>query len=87
MSADIVHIAPELVQWGGIWGVNKASFTTEARRARRTTKAKPQRTRSHTKESHGAGLVVLRAFAVSSLVLCALRVSVVKYVFERHSAT
>ena len=39
MSADIVHIAPELVQWGGIWGVNKASFTTETRRARRTTKA------------------------------------------------
>src|SRR5437868_5414926 len=25
MSADIVHIAPELVQWGGIWGVNKSS--------------------------------------------------------------
>ena len=30
MSADIVHTAPELVQWGGIWGVNSGSFFVDS---------------------------------------------------------
>src|SRR5437868_5308792 len=48
MSADIVHIAPELVQWGGIWGVNNGGFTTETRR--KAKPVKPQRTQRSTKE-------------------------------------
>src|SRR5437660_7480059 len=51
MSADIVHIAPELVQWGGIWGVNNGGFATETRR--KAKPVKPQRTQRSTKEHKG----------------------------------